>query len=77
MKLSSIYTSNYFETFFLLRSSCSHGLLVFVVTELLDLAALQRFHENRQKHNPIFETVILLVLFAFVKMVFLLDHRSL
>jgi hypothetical protein len=54
MKLSSIYINNYFHTFFLLISSCSHGLLVFVVTELLDLAALQRFHENRQKHNPIF-----------------------
>jgi hypothetical protein len=62
-----------------------------MITELLDLVALQRFHENRQKHNAIqsvffffakpiqsvFETVLFLVLFALVKMVFLLDPQVL
>jgi len=73
-----VYTSNYL--FFSLRSLCSHALLVFMITELLDLVALQRFHENRQKHNAIqsvFETVLFLVLFALVKMVFLLDPQVL
>lgn len=56
---------------------CSHALLGFV-TELLDLVSV--FMKNRQKHNPIqvvFQTVLLLVLFAYVKIVFLFDLQVL
>lgn len=41
------------------------------------MLTLRSFHENRQKYNPTFETDLLLVLFAFVIMVFLLDPQVL